>query len=217
MTRIALVTAALIMAVLPAVGQPEVQTLYVAPDGNDAWSGRLDKPNVDGTDGPLATITAARDAVRDLKGADPGRPVTVLIRGGVYLMDEPFVLTPLDSGSADAPVTYAAYPGEKPVLSGGRAITDWQEGADGVWSATVPADEGWYFRQLFVNGKRRIRARTPNEGYFFTAGKVGDGNNTAFRYAAGDIQPWDDLADINAVVFHSWETSLLPIQEIDDQ
>ena len=31
-------------------------TVYVATDGNDAWSGRLPAPNREGTDGPLATL-----------------------------------------------------------------------------------------------------------------------------------------------------------------
>jgi hypothetical protein len=39
-------------------------TFYLAPDGNDAWSGRLERPNAARTDGPLATLTGARDAVR---------------------------------------------------------------------------------------------------------------------------------------------------------
>lgn len=38
-------------------------------------------------------------------------------------------------------------PGARPVFSGGRAITGWQRGADGVWTARVPdvAAGKWYF------------------------------------------------------------------------
>ena len=60
--------------------------LYVAVDGNDAWSGALPEPNATGTDGPVATLMRARDRVRELRDADgklPG-PVTVLVRGGAY-------------------------------------------------------------------------------------------------------------------------------------
>ena len=35
---------------------------FVATDGNDAWSGKLAKPNRAKTDGPLATVERARDA-----------------------------------------------------------------------------------------------------------------------------------------------------------
>ena len=42
-------------------------TLYVATDGNDAWSGTLKAPNAIGTDGPFATLARVRDAIRALK------------------------------------------------------------------------------------------------------------------------------------------------------
>ena len=41
--------------------------LYVSPQGNDTWSGQLAEPNSEKTDGPLATLAAARDAVRRLR------------------------------------------------------------------------------------------------------------------------------------------------------
>ena len=41
--------------------------LYVAPDGNDAWSGRLPRPNREGTDGPVATLSRARDLARPMR------------------------------------------------------------------------------------------------------------------------------------------------------
>ena len=36
--------------------------LHVATDGNDAWSGRSARPNGAKIDGPLASLTGARDA-----------------------------------------------------------------------------------------------------------------------------------------------------------
>ena len=59
--------------------------LFVATDGNDSWSGRLPEPNADRSDGPLATLTAARDAVRKLLDHGPvGSPIRVVVRGGTY-------------------------------------------------------------------------------------------------------------------------------------
>src|SRR2546430_11948741 len=53
--------------------------------------------------------------------------------------------------------------------SGGRSITGWGkvEGKPGLWQAGIPeVREGkWHFRQLFINGHRKQRARTPNSGY----------------------------------------------------
>jgi hypothetical protein len=159
---------------LRAAEEPIV--LHVAPNGNDEWSGRLPEPNAAGTDGPLATLMGARDAVRRLRaaGGQAARPVTIEVRGGVYRMAEPFVLELQDSGTAEAPVRYAARRGERPVLSGGRVIGGWERGQGGVWSARVPevAEGRWHFRQLFVNGKRRTRARSPNEGYYYIVRKA---------------------------------------------
>ena len=64
-------------------------TLYVAPSGHDDWSGSLPAPNRDLTDGPLASLAGARDALRRLKdgGALTG-PATVYVRGGTYTQRE---------------------------------------------------------------------------------------------------------------------------------
>jgi len=146
-----------------APGATAPAVLYVSPDGDDTWTGRLSTPQADLTDGPLASILGARNALRRLGGVE----AIVYLRAGTYRMREPLRLTLADNGSGGAAVTYAAYPGEKPVLSGGRRIGRWRRGEDGVWKAQIPsvANGRWHFNQLFVNGRRRTRARTPNEGY----------------------------------------------------
>jgi len=138
--------------------------LYVATDGDDAWSGKLSAPNAAKTDGPFATLARARDAVRELKGTKQG-PIAVLVRGGTYYLGETLTFGPGDSGSEDQPITYAAYPGEIPVLSGGRKIVgEWKPYRDGIMMCELPqVKEGNLdFTQLFINGKRQIRARYPN-------------------------------------------------------
>ena len=45
--------------------------LFVAPQGNDAWSGTRAEPNAEKTDGPLATWERARDEIRKRKAAGP--------------------------------------------------------------------------------------------------------------------------------------------------
>lgn len=142
------------------------QTFYVSPDGNDAWSGRLEVVDADRSDGPLASLGGARDAIRRLKfdagGELPG-PVTVLVRGGTYTMETPLRLLGGDSGTAACPVTYMAYPDETPRLCGGRPITEWTEHGEGIFKAVLPEvrQQRWWFRQLFCDGRRMIRARWP--------------------------------------------------------
>jgi len=180
-----------------AVAQPKGILLYVATNGNDAWSGRLAARNAGKTDGPFATIVRARDAIRELKRAGRlDRPVTVQVRGGTYFIDQAITLKPDDSGSEGQPVTYAAYPGEEPVLCGGREIAGWTPYRDGIYVAELPEVRagGWYFRQLFADGKRQARARYPNvrptdplrKGFLYCQGIGGFGESVGCIHNVGD-------------------------------
>ncbi|MHC4406527.1 MAG: right-handed parallel beta-helix repeat-containing protein, partial [Planctomycetota bacterium] len=203
---------------------------YVSPEGNDAWSGTLAEPNAGRTDGPFATIQAARDTIRrrNAEALDP-RGWNVLIRGGTYRVGEPIVFTPEDSGRVKAEISYVAWPGERPVISGGVPITGWEKQADGpLWSTTVPeVQEGkWHFRQLFVNGRRATPARTPNEGTFRSGGPgvpYKDRNaarrdkkaKVSIYYQNDDLKAWSNLDDAVVVVYHSWTTSRHRIKSLD--
>ncbi|MGE5612219.1 MAG: hypothetical protein ACM359_23430, partial [Bacillota bacterium] len=213
----------LFMSVLSALGA-EPRPFYVATDGDDRWSGHLAAPNADRTDGPLASLTAARDALRRARAAgDPG-PFTVLVRGGVYRLDSPFILEPLDSGTPEAPVVFAAYPNEHPVFSGGRVLTGFRQNGS-LWEADIPQVKAgqWYFRQLFVNGQRRQPARSPNSGYHRIAALLpGPASPNAkpvardkFVFAPGDLKPFARLSDVHVVLMHSWETSIHPLKSVD--
>ena len=167
-----------------ALGAPPQGSLYVATNGNDAWSGRLAEPNADKTDGPFATLERARDEVRKMraKGTLPG-PVTVQIRGGRYHVSETITFTPEDSGTQGQPISYTAYPGEKPELIGGRIIQGFKSAQGRTLSVSLPeVKEGrWYFRSLFADGERQIRARCPDldpddpyrRGFFYVDRGVG--------------------------------------------
>jgi len=209
-------------------------TLYVAPNGDDRWSGRARTPNADRTDGPLASLKGARAAVRRLKAVQRAPvPVHVVFAGGTYTLDAEVRFTPEDSGTAAAPVTYEAAKGERPVFTGGRAITGFRADSSGVWKAKVPgvAEGKWTFGQLFVNGRRAVRARTPNKFYHYMARGVGYGidpltnkparlTNRAFVARPADIQPLlklppKQLRDVVLVAYHSWAVSLLRPASVD--
>ena len=200
----------------------EMRMYYVATNGNDQWSGRLNAPDTAGNDGPFATLQGARDAIRRTRSSQDAGGAKIIVRGGTYRLSSPFILEPQDSGTAEFPVTYQAYPGEKPVFSGGQLIQGFrQNGA--LWEAKLPRDRTWSFRQLFVNGQRRQLARSPNAGYHRIAKLLpGPPNPNAkpvardkFGFRSGDIKPFDRLGDANIVLMHSWETSIHPIKSVD--
>ena len=89
--------------------------------------------------------------------------VTIHVADGRYTLAEPLVLEPIDGGTAAAPIVYEAAAGARPVLSGGRVLTGWQPGEGGVWTTRIAdvADRRWYFEQLFVDGRRAVRAGRP--------------------------------------------------------
>jgi len=189
---------------------------YVATRGRDSWSGRLPAPNNARSDGPFLTLARARDAVRELRSKRVfSGPVVVFVRGGRYELARPLVFTSEDSGTDEAPVTYAAYRHENPVLSGGRLIAGWKRtpgvgvsAARGhLWAAEIPAvREGrWYFRQLFVNGVRRQRARSPNSGFYHVEGKIVLETPARFTYHEGDIKAaWAKDPDVEVIGLLHW-------------
>lgn len=103
--------------------------LFVATNGDDAWSGRLPAPQ--GGDGPFATLERARDEVRKLKqaGAAP-TGVTVEVAAGTYELARPFALTAQDGGTEQAPILYRARPGAEVRLVGGKVVQSWQPVTD---------------------------------------------------------------------------------------
>ena len=213
--------------------------LYVSTQGNDTWSGELPEPNAGRTDGPLATLDGARLRVRQLTrpeglvkmkqpwAYDEARGViTVRFRGGRYPVTEPVVFEPEDS----APVTYAAYEDEKPIIDGGVRVEGWRvEKVNGktCWVTELPdvAEGKWNFRQLFVNGERRFRPRLPKDGHQWMEDvpglklptRWGAQKCDSFICADGDIKPWRNLTDVEVVVLHWWIEERFPISSFDPE
>jgi len=131
-----------------------------------------------------------------------------------------------DSGTATCPITYTAAGTVPAVLDGGRRITGWKRHDAKLWVATLPegASGKWRFRQLYVNGQQRVRARTPNEGFLRVAAcpegtpKTADYHKAcqSFQFKPGDIRAdWTNLQDVEVIVYHFWTDSHLPIQSVD--
>ena len=202
---------------------------YVSPSGNDTWSGQLANPNDSQSDGPFATLEQAQTAIRQLKQLQGlTYPVTVWVRGGTYFLDTPLTFTPEDSGTAKCPITWRAYTGETPVISGGRLVTGWQSvELDGrsLQRAQIPevANGEWQFRQLWVDDRRASRARYPNRGLVTIAGlpdvtpdTSGDDGQNRFEFRPGEIRAWENLTDVEVVLLHTWVSVRLPVARVDE-
>lgn len=174
-------------------------------------------------DGPISSLAAGRDAVRKARASGDHSPARVIFEGGRYPFTEPVVFEPQDSD-----VTYEAAPGTKPVFDGGRRITGFTAGPDGVWTAKV--DPGWRFEALWVNGQRATRARTPNSGFLQAYGQpseplpgiplAGPASRTLLQISPDDATALNTLSkeeqhDVQTLVYFSWDVSRLRLAGVD--
>jgi len=185
----------LLLVLAAGVGACTVQPpnrLFVAPDGSD------DNPGTKAR--PLAGLEGARDAIRRRKAAGnlPAGGMTVLLRGGTYVLDNAFELTAEDSGTAEAPIVYRARPGEEVRLTGGREVRGFVPVTDQAVLKRLPAEargkvlqadmkaqgitdlgelkstgfgrSGTPALELFFQDKAMTLARWPNRGFIHITG-----------------------------------------------
>lgn len=199
------------------------RSFYVAVNGNDSWSGILPVPNVDGSDGPFATVGRAVEAVRQAKQfvQDDDKEFTVYLREGVHRLSSTLGFTPEDSGTEKSPVLYRNFPGETPVVSGGVELPLWTRTNDALWtvdlSGMMPPER--MIRQLFIGKNRRNRARVPETGYFLSeddgAGLKDD--EPRFICRDGDMNPnWAKSDDVEVRTYQNWVLSRSPITGLDE-
>lgn len=126
-------------------------TFYVSASGSDGNAGTS-------PDRPWATLERARDHIRQHElNKDMRADLRVCLRGGRHTRTATFNLTEADSGSNGFKVVYQAYPGETPIVDGGKAVTGWKRVTEQPYFvADVPESAGYadYFRQLYVGGRR---------------------------------------------------------------
>ena len=205
----------ILLAVLFSFGSFAAEKVYyVSPDGNDQWSGA--KAQAGDGDGPFATVQKALEASAGQAGTQ------ILLRDGRYLLSSPIQIQARHSGSPADPVVIRAMENAKPVISGGRVITGWKRDAENaaIWRAEIPEarDGKWVFRQLFVNGERKVRARTPNEGFFRIQGASPQDKPVRLKFKEGDIKKeWASRGDVEVVAMLAWADIRMQIREVDLQ
>lgn len=217
MKRLAAIVLLLLAAVLPARAEGPKADYFVAPGGDDSGPGTLERP--------FATPARARDAVRRKIAAGLKDNVLVLLRGGTYELAETLAFGPEDSGTEQFSVTYAAFPGETPVLSGGRRVGPWKQGEGGPWTAEVPGvKEGkWYPRVFVVDGRRAVRARAPNADADPDAVQMKSAELTAdlkqytISLAPGIVKDWKDPGDVEIMAAGNWEINRKRLQSVDEK
>lgn len=129
--------------------------IWISPKGSDFNDGTRQSPK--------ATLTSALRQAREWRRTEDNRiqgGITIYVEGGTYAFHEPVFIRPEDSGTKESPTIIRSVGDEKVILSGGISINGWKKQGK-VWVADVPAFNGrpLDFRQLWVNGKKAVRAR----------------------------------------------------------
>lgn len=129
--------------------------IWISPKGSDFNDGTCQSPK--------ATLTSALRQAREWRRTEDNRiqgGITIYMEGGTYAFYEPFFIRPEDSGTKESPTIIRSVGDEKVILSGGISINGWKKQGK-VWVADVPVFNGrpLDFRQLWVNGKKVVRAR----------------------------------------------------------
>lgn len=159
-------------------------------------------------------LEQARLAVREyLASHDQRGDIVVELQAGTYELPAPVRFSAADSGENGFAVIYRAAPGAEVILSGGRKITGWKSESAGVSRADVGRDVD--FRQLWVDGRRATRARTPNTGAMFTlaAEKQADGFDLPREQLAGvALRP----GEVEVSVLIAWMHKRLRIARLAD-
>jgi Right handed beta helix region len=192
-------------------------TFFVSPTGNDSSPGT--------SAAPFRTVTKARDAVRPLAANMTG-DIVVNLRAGDYPVTSPIQFGPQDSGTNGFRVIYQNADGVGSArLLGGQRVTGWTQHTGNIWKAQVGT--GFRFDTLYENGRRAVKARTPNikvlngltsarADYLFNDN--GSSGSNTIRYKSGQVNPsgWN-LRDAQVYVWpgFNWFSEQVPITGIN--
>lgn len=204
--------------------------VYVSLEGDDTAAGSISAP--------FATIPKAVEAVRALRQSGNTKPATIYLRGGRHQLNQTLVLgledghiTQNESATSEEPgagelsvpaqLTFAAYPGENPVVSSGIPVNAWKllesapselpANAKGkVWIADIPEALGKFYTLYDAQG-RLNRAR--DAGFVPTE----PGDKRTLHFPEGSLKNWDNISDVEIQIRPSraWVINMLPLESVD--
>lgn len=194
---------------------------YVSPWGKDSNPGTKELP--------FLTLAHARGEVRNWNRENTAENVTVWLAGGEYRLTETLVFGPEDSAKPGQTITFAALPGEKPVINSDVRISDWEKlkktpsGLPGltkgkIWVAQVPETMAEFKVMYNANGMLP-RARTHAISHLRTSGQwVGsDDMQTTIPFKAGTTASLFHPANTEILVIPAapWTMNILPVSAVD--
>jgi hypothetical protein len=182
----------------------------------------------------FSTLQSALAAMQKLEPVQRNYPVVVYLGDEIYRFNTPWILSNEFYGEAinSHGITFKASPDAKPVISGAVRIGNWQlhDSDLKIYKADASTLNS---RQLYVNGKRAVRARTghndgplpagflpvamqpsPMQRPYVMKGGIeyiaSDLNNERWR----DPTTWTNPKDVSAVIKTQWKMMSVPVESI---
>ncbi len=191
--------------------------IHVHPQGHDGATGAHASPGWFRSRGPLATLPAALARARGIHSNAPSDRVVIRLAPGRHVLSETLRLGPEDSNT-----TIEGSGGARPsVVTGGVEVKGWSRapGPLDVWQARLPEVAAGHgnVEQLYCDGRRLVRARTPNEDHFHAAGPLSKEAPIQLPYKAGDMaSAWTNDPDARVVILVKWTDLHLPLRGVDE-
>lgn len=212
----------ILLILFATLQSPAPIKIWVSPGGDNGNPGTQTEP--------LADIDIALRKARELRrfgqvAAD--QPVDIVLKEGTYSLNTSLFLRSQDSGTETSPTVITTAENERPVLSGGYRLRNWRRvhetipglppSSEGnIWAADIPKQNGQFlkFHQIWVNGKRAVRARYPNQGQMERLAAWEPGKQEA-RIPASAVESIDDAPNMEILIDQVWEIARLPIHSIN--
>ncbi len=191
------------------------QEIHVSPTGKDKAKGTLENP---------ASIQQALEIIAK-KSKSMESDIIVYLHKGRYPLTSPIQLTQNHSGKNGHDVIFKAFENDKPVISGGVQVSNWEKVSGNIYKAQLNRDTK--LRSLFVNGKRMRMAGTEtpiaglgNWGEFTISGDedwaYGAGSGIeGIKFSSSDIGLYHNPEDIELVQFNVWTEKILCVREFE--
>ncbi len=171
-------------------------------------------------------LPAAIDLLKKSRAEHPEQAVDLILADGTYRLTQPLVLGSEHSGSDSAPVRFLAAPEAHPVISGGVPIRGFKKTSEGNWEVKISGMEG--FDQLWVNGRRAVRARFPDRGFIkakevveeLLDGPDGKRARQSVTFAPEDLKGLTGLSEaalhrVQFLAYHKWDNTRRFLESVD--
>lgn len=191
--------------------------VYVSTGGNDRYDG--------GKNSPVRSLERAMAIASQLKGENQ----KIIISGGEYILNTPVgINTALWKGQKN--LLIEGDRNNMPVIKGSVSVGKFTRRSGNFWMLDLASffkENEIDVQQIFVNGKRAIRARTPNLDNLYTTLKVEENkdktNKKSFHTVYLTSEQWNTLNDANdkesiLVAFnHQWNRTRVRINNSDSK